>query len=74
MLRASGGAQLFSGRVRGGVIAVGLGGPRGRRSGRHEFVADDGLGRLVGVTGEVGEGAPGVAGTVAGALVSGMGV
>ena len=73
MFWASGEAQLLGGRVHGGVVALGLGG-RGRRSGRHEFVADGFLGRLIGVTGEVGEGAPGVAGTVAGALVSGMGV
>ena len=53
MYRASGGVSLFGGRARGGVVAMGLGG-RGRRSGRREFVADDGLGRLVGVVGEVG--------------------
>ena len=69
MLWASGVAQLLGGRARGGVIALGLGG-RGGRSGRFEFMADDCLGRLVGVAGEVGDGALGVAGTVAGALVS----
>ena len=52
---------------------MGLGG-RGRRSGSLEFVADDGPGRLVSVTGEVGGGVLGVSGTVAGALVSWPGV
>ena len=61
MLWASGLAQLLSGRARGGVVALGLGG-RGGRSGGFEFMADDFLGRLIGVVGEVGDGAQGVAG------------
>jgi hypothetical protein len=73
MLRASGVEQLLGGRARGGVVALGLGG-RGGRSGRCELVADDCSGRRISVAGEVGDGAPGAAGTVAGALVSCLGV
>ena len=47
---------MLSGRARGrGVVALGLGG-RGGRSGRFEFMADDFLGRLIGVAAVVERG------------------
>jgi hypothetical protein len=43
---------MHVGRARGGAVIVVLGG-RSRYGGRHDFMVDDRLGRLVSIRGEV---------------------